>query len=123
MPRTSEYDSKARFHAPAFDYNIIQIDELTRTIKKIYGDILLDTNVRYDPPDSLYTKYLFEKDGWRYTAIVKWEAKTDYDLVRIASNVWNFRLHRSDWRGGETLEEKSQVMTAHILKSLGDYLA
>ena len=122
MPRTSEYDSKTRFHAPAFDYNIIQIDNLTHEIKTRYDDILLYANVRYDPPDQLYTSYVFDIDDQHYTAVVDWEAKNDYDLVRTALNVWKFRFCKSDWHGVETLDEKSQVTTAYILKSLGDYL-
>ena len=125
MPRISEYDSKKRFHAPAFDYNIIQADDLVSKIKNHYGDILTNVNVRYDPPDSIIVEYDFDhKDIW-YRARVMWQAAGDYDLVRIALNVWHYQLLMNNKKdsGWVLLKDQSLVTTGYIFKSIGDYLA
>lgn len=124
MIRSSEYDKKARFHSPAFDQNILYLDDLTNEIKNTYDDILLCANVRYDPPDRLFTLYAFKKEDDEYTVIVEWKAKDNYELNRLAFNVWSFKFIRSNWRtGGDILEDKTQVTLAYIFKKLGDYLA
>ena len=112
-------------HALAFDYNIIQADNLISKIKDQYDDILINVNVRYDPQDSIIVEYDFDyKDIW-YRARVMWRAAGDYDLVRIASSIWYYQLLMNNKKdsGWILLKDQSLVTTGYILKSLGDHLA
>lgn len=101
-------------HCPAFDYNIIQLDNLILDIKDTYKEYLRNVNVRYDPPDSLYVEFIFSKNDKITTIKISWEVHQIYDRFRVASNVWTLNMNG--------IVEKNKTV-GYIYKRIGEFLA
>lgn len=118
----------SRYHCPAFDYNIIQADNLIFDIKKKFKNKLVDYGVEYNPPDSIVLNFNFETERKKFKVAVWWKAVSEYDRFEITEKCWQMRAEyyikffdNSSMQG--TTNTIMELSNDDIIKHIGESLA